>query len=153
VYPVKDGRNSAERVFAAVERNDSISTYEISVVFSDEDQPFFLWDWFYDGYRRLHYKRKKDIETFTVICDRKDSVVAVDLRDVYSGTQDLRTGIVKHYDTAFSFPATGTLTLYVNTWNHLFGLCDNNPGLEKNTFEMKQAVLRSRKNLELMFRK
>jgi len=59
IVPECDHRNGIEKVYFKLTRRDSVTVEEITVVFRDEDQPFFLFDGIYDVYRRAKYHRKK----------------------------------------------------------------------------------------------
>jgi hypothetical protein len=152
IIPEKDKKNPVDAVFC--ERRDlgNSRSYEISVVFKDEDHPFFLADWCYDIYRRMKYKRKMDVETFSVLCGMNDSVIALDLKGVYSGPQDFNQGIVKHGDMLY-LDMESDIQVFVNTRNHLFSLKDNNPGMKKTTVSSNIVYIGSREEVEKLFGK
>jgi hypothetical protein len=130
--PENDKRNGIESVFCSLTMKGNEDAYSITVVFKDEDYPNFFADGAYDLYRRFKYGREKDVETFSVNCDHASGkIISVDLSDVYSGAQDFRKKIVTHQDTICKSGNGDALLLYVNTWNHMFSLKDNNPSLEK----------------------
>ena len=130
--PEKDKHNGIESVFCAVGSKENVDQYSITVVFKDEDHPNFFADAAYDLYRRFKYGRKKDVETFSVNCDHASGkIISIDLWDVYSGAQDFTKRIVAHGDTICKCENEHSLLLYINTWNHMFSLKDNNPSLEK----------------------
>jgi len=144
IIPACDYRNPIERVYLKEHIEGINSILEVTVVFKDEDQPFFFFDAVYDLYRRFRFHRKKDIETFYIqMGDAGKRVESIDFGDAYSKDQRFHKGFVTHYHEVVSgdrIEMKGERpVVYINTWNHLFSEKDTNPSLNK-TFYTEYAI-------------
>lgn len=158
LVPHRDHRNPLEAVFLHSDTVGETIRQEFTLVFADEDQPFFLFDWIYDGFRKKHYARKKDTETFYFYSHRGAAAPdSVGFPGTYSGGQGFRKGLVEHHSRCF---AAAGLTLeknrpliYVNTWNHLFSPADENAGMKKDTLRTAPMLTGSRWQAEGLLRR
>jgi hypothetical protein len=158
VVPVCDHRNAIEKVYFHSGEMKGEEITEVTVLFRDEDQPFFIFDQVYDLYRRFKYHRRKDIETFFLHQESTGKgVQSIDFGDTYSRDQKFRKGLVVHYHEVIG---RGRLemkgerpVIYINTWNHLFSEKDTNPGLEKTVYETYASFSGTRKDAEPGFSK
>jgi hypothetical protein len=136
ILPSCDTLNGIEKVYFKTSKGVNEEIVEVTVVFRDEDQPFFLFDGMYDVYRRIRFHRKKDIETFFIHTGgTKEGLHCIDFGDTYSRNQHFHKGIVVHYRevvTREHLEMKGERpVIYINTWNHLFSEKDTNPALPK----------------------
>lgn len=138
LVPEKDHHNPIESVFYQSDTTQGKIISAVTVVFRDEDEPFFLFDWCYDAYRKQHYRRKKDIETFYLRSDSATGAIdSLFFPGTWSGTQVFHKGVVKHFSAGFAAPSFQQISnkpvIYVNTWNHLFAPENVNPKLRLDT--------------------
>jgi hypothetical protein len=153
VLPESDQRNGIEKVYFCEQIRATENVWELSVVYADEDQPFFLFDIAYDLFRDLRFHRKKDIETIYLHTNTENSaLLSVDFGDAYSGSQHFYTGIVRHFHRvvpqAMIQLDSGRPVLFINTWNHLFSETDTNPTLAKNRIYNYSCCSGSRSDAE-----
>lgn len=153
VLPDCDRRNGIEKVYFLEKNGTDDPVIEVTVVFSDEDQPFFLFDAVYDVFRCFRYHRKKDIETvYLHLSNSGRSIRSIDFGDAYSGEQKFKKGIVKHFHRIVALDqlemVNGRPVVYINTWNHLFSEKDNNPGLPKMKYADYLCVKGARADAE-----
>ena len=153
VLPACDQANGIERVYFKRGNNGVEDVVEVTVVFSDEDHPFFLFDAVYDLFRCFRYHRKKDIETFYMYLSSKNQqIIKIDFGDAYSGLQKFSKGIVKHFHQSISGNLlemqNGRPVVYINTWNHLFSESDTNPGRPKIKYAEYSCFAGSRLDAE-----
>mmetsp|Transcript_10212 Transcript_10212/g.24435 ORF Transcript_10212/g.24435 Transcript_10212/m.24435 type:complete len:219 (-) Transcript_10212:195-851(-) len=126
--PTQDfkGDNELAKVYVALYENGC----EITLFFLDEDRPNKCTDCFYDQIRRPLFGRWADIETIFIINDK------MDFPGTHSGDQDWKTKVPHHGETSIpldKFERHGegqSPILWINTWNHLVGEKNNNPGME-----------------------
>jgi hypothetical protein len=151
--PACDAKNPLEQVYFSFKAESGDSVLEMSLVFKDEDQPFFLIDAAYDLFRRFKYHRKKDIETVYLHYDTVSGLLKnIDFGDAYSGDQHFSKGIVKHFHAVISADRIaveqGRPLLFINTWNHLFSERDTNPDLAKTSYRTYTCLKGSRSDAE-----
>jgi hypothetical protein len=151
--PACDTKNPLEQVYYFFKPGNGERVLELSLVFKDEDQPFFLADWAYDLFRRFKYHRKKDIETLYLHFDAVSGLLkSIDFGDAYSGDQKFSKAIVKHFRSillaAQIKQQQGRPLLFINTWNHLLAEYDTNPALSKTTYADYLCVEGSRQDAE-----
>ncbi|TND07175.1 MAG: lipoprotein [Bacteroidetes bacterium] len=158
VSPEKDAKNPVEILFVKTDTLDNSIRKEISVVFVDEDLPFFFFDWCYDAYRRNHYRRKKDIESFVLYYSAAtDALDSVAFPSTFSRDQRFRKNMVTHFSQTFpgsAFRLTDSRpVIFVNTWNHMFSPVDENPGMKKDSLFAGWLRKGSRADAESYFRR
>lgn len=122
--PESDSNNGIIEVFTSLSERDL--SLEVTVVFSDEDYPCLIMDFFYDIYRFFRYGRVEDIETFYIRFDSEGEIIAVDFPGVFSEEHA--------FDDTKNLHASGVLMpnsitcidgrplIFINTWNHMFGV-------------------------------
>lgn len=122
--PVFDQENGLIEVFHEVEEYKT--RISVTVVFKDEDHPWCLVDNLYDAYRYFKYGRVEDIETFYLLLNDDGSIKGVEFPGVFSGshkfedTKDLHgSAVFESGEISFIY---GRPIIYVNTWNHMFGI-------------------------------
>jgi hypothetical protein len=153
VLPDCDRQNGIEKVYFKQQSGTTDEVIEVTVVFKDEDQPFFLFDGVYDLFRCFRYHRKKDIETFYLHAASSDhSLMAIDFGDAYSGGQKFNKGLVTHFHRVIRKEQLemqeGRPVVYINTWNHLFSEKDNNPERPKLTYSIYASFKGTRGDAE-----
>ena len=107
--------------------------WEVSLIFADEVHPWYIGYWLSLLYRKILFHRKKDIETFFVksLSNKK---VKVSFFNTYSGSYTFFAKITFHKTKQFIIKIDKNfIKVYINTWNHLMSIKDNNPKLEKIT--------------------
>lgn len=156
ILPHCDHKNGIEAVAIRNIYDVQKNMISITVIFRDEDQPFFLFDWVYDAYRKHHYKRKRDVETLLFTVDTAQTQVSCSFPTTWSGRQRFHKGFVEHYTQTLpldSFASMeGHTVIYINTWNHLFSNVDTNPALPKDTISYYPYIEAGRDSVERILR-
>jgi hypothetical protein len=120
-----EGNNQLQTVYAAEYENGA----EITLLFADEDRPNACTDCLYDTIRRPLFGRRSDIETVLIIGDE------MVFPGTYSADQTWDEKMPSHNETSlplsqFEKDGDGSeFILWINTWNHLLGEKNNNPGM------------------------
>lgn len=147
---IQDG-NELLAVYCKSEIIPTGAELQLSLVFRDERHPSGWKDFFYRIYRRIRYGRTFDIESFTLLVDPNGKTESIRLQNVYSGKQVFEEDPVLHFDAVLSSRDWETKNsvplLHINTWNHMFGEKDNNPGVIKQ--EIPVIGLRSGSRIQL----
>jgi hypothetical protein len=128
-----DGHNQLRTVYAALYENGA----ELTLLFRDEDRPSGCEDCLYDAVRRPLFGRTSDVESVLII---GEDVV---FPGTYSAGQRWDEKAPSHNEATIprdrfekdgeggssggSGPAD--FVLWINTWNHLMGEKNNNPGV------------------------
>lgn len=129
----REGSNVVESVFWHHVKD---RTYEISLLFKDEDSPRV--DRLYDMYRKFSYGRVKDIESFRVELDTSNTIVKYIFHGSACDTKGwFAWGGKLHHDLIVDGPLSG---LHVNTRNHMFGPHNTNPHLPFDTITLGDDV-------------
>jgi hypothetical protein len=120
------GTNQLQTVFIAEYENGA----ELTLLFMDEDRPNQCEDCLYDTIRRPLFGRFTDIESVIIIGNE------MVFPGTYAADQTWKEKVPQHNTTnipmeKFEKHGDGTeFILWVNTWNHLVGESNNNPGME-----------------------
>ncbi|TGK01112.1 hypothetical protein EHO59_12585 [Leptospira semungkisensis] len=151
---IKSG-NSLIAVYCKNDITPSGSEWEVSLVFEDEIHPNSWKDFFYRIYRRIKYGRNYDIESFTIRLEPDGRTFQLDLKNVYSGSQNFYQDPVEHKDSVLASHSlenkNSVPVVYINTWNHMFGEKDTNPDLQKQEHLLSEFRFGSRRQLDLYF--
>lgn len=124
VLPQADADNPIEEIFMDVTPENEGWKVETTVVFRDEDYPFFLFDWFYDFFRFFRWGRIKDIETFYIYLYQDGRIEKIDFPGTYSSDKvygdiwNLHSSMIilgEEFEIS-----NGRPLIYINTWNHMF---------------------------------
>ncbi len=129
------GTNQLQTIYIAEYEHGA----EITLLFLDEDRPNACEDCIYDTIRRPLFGRYSDVETVIII---NDEMV---FPGTYSAEQTWKEKVPQHNETTipmneFEKHGDGSeFILWINTWNHLMGEKNNNPGVEI-TYQHAQAA-------------
>mmetsp|Transcript_57662 Transcript_57662/g.140825 ORF Transcript_57662/g.140825 Transcript_57662/m.140825 type:complete len:226 (+) Transcript_57662:168-845(+) len=129
------GNNQLTTLYVALYENGA----EITLLFLDEDRPNQCEDCLYDTIRRPLFGRFSDVESIIVI--GKDMVFP----GTFSADQTWKTKVPSHNEATvpldkFERHGDGSeIVIFVNTWNHLLGDSNTNPG-EKMTYQHPQLA-------------
>jgi hypothetical protein len=126
------GQNQLRTLYAALYENGA----ELTLLFRDEDRPSGCEDCLYDAVRRPLFGRTSDVESVLII---GDDVV---FPGTYSAGQRWDEKAPSHHEATIprgqfekdgeggGGSGSGDFVLWINTWNHLMGEKNNNPGME-----------------------
>ena len=112
---------------------------EWTIVFEGEDRPDKCTRFCYDLAHRCAFGRWEDINTFVMSTAERGGVeepVALRFNGTHSGSAKWYDALPFHVHVnvpATEFlpeASTGRLIIWVNTWNHALGQCNNNPEME-----------------------
>jgi hypothetical protein len=129
------GTNQIQTVYIAEYENGA----ELTLLFLDEDRPNACEDCLYDTIRRPLFGRRSDIESVLIIGDE------MIFPGTFAADQTWKERVPQHNSTSVAmskFERHGDgneFILWINTWNHLVGESNNNPGMEV-TYQHAQAA-------------
>lgn len=144
-----DGDNQCQTVYVAMYENGT----ELTFLFLDEDRPNMCEDFVYDQIRRPLFGRASDIESVVIINDK------VVFPGTHSGEQKWDVKVPAHGEKSidisnFAKQDDTDIIVWVNTWNHLLGETNTNPGMDI-TYQraMEAGGVESMKNKNFVIRK
>jgi hypothetical protein len=121
-------------------------TVKINVVWSNEHHPICIADLFYRLYRRFKYKRVQDIQTLYLNYNncRIVSIESGNFTENKDYTFNYKK-LTKHLSYNYSadrskYDEYGNSIVYVATWNHIFSITDNNPGMDKTLMQLGKSI-------------
>lgn len=106
--------------------------HKLTLIWEDEYHPFFLTDWIYRIYRKIKYKRVYDEQQLTILCDSIGNVIEISSHNWGKDNEKWNVCVATHISDSYSTnecereSLTNQPKIYVNTWNHMFGISPTN---------------------------
>lgn len=158
VMQKQDIENNNEIIGVFFDLSKDFTTWEVTVVFADEDNPSHIKNFFSDRFRILSQKRLADIETFIMSWKPQTGELnSIDFPGTYSRDQQFDDKIIQVYSKKVpgsSFlkdSRSGRPYIFVNTWDHHFSEDDVNETIDAVYIEDYPVFYGNREAVEALY--